>query len=115
MNLYPDWNEESNLYADDFMNLIDGITVNDSPLFSEHIDFKEEGTTAVDYFRTSSNRTKVSAILLEKNGSTKGHIAYVTEYEGNYIKFKGEDILHNGNRININGESGWSIAGVILK
>lgn len=115
----PDWKKGTPIDGNTFMEFAGDLAVgsgeNAKYLFSGQVDFNESGISASTFFNNSDNRKKVSAILLKKSGES-GHMAYVTSCTATTIRFSGYDFLGNEKyKMNINGELGWTIIGVILK
>lgn len=115
----PDWKAGSAVNGEDFMAVAKEITGgtgnNTTNLFSDLVIFSNIGTSASAYLSNNDNCKKVTAICVEKVGEP-GHIAYVTKCDATKVTFSGYDFLGNNKyKMNVNGELGWSIVGVILK
>jgi len=115
----PDWKAGNAVNGEDFMTVAEELTGgtgnNTTKLFSDLVIFSNIATSASAYLSNNGNCEKVTAICVEKTGEP-GHIAYVTKCNANEVSFKGYDFLGNNRyKMNVNGESGWSIVGVILK
>ncbi len=115
----PGWTPGQSLNSSTFIDFADDLTYTKgnttANLFSDLVIFSNIGTSASTYLSNEDNCKKVTAICVEKAGEPD-HIAYVTKIKSNKVHFKGYAFLgDNKYTMDINGESGWSIAGVILK
>ncbi len=114
-NANPDWNVGDSISSTQFDDFIE----DNCSYLSGTIIFSEIGTNAHDYFSKSSNRTKISAILVTKAGVSNNHMAPYNGYSTgavNNVRFLGEDFIGNGRyKMNVDGESGWTIFGVVVK
>lgn len=106
--MYPDWNVGDSVTSSQFENYIK----EKCSLMSE----TQNIDNARDYFSNKDNIKKVSAIIVKKSGETNDHVAHFVRYKSGYVYYAGEDIVGNGNsRMNVDGENGWTIYGVVLK
>lgn len=115
----PGWTPGEALDGSAFMDFAEDLTYQSgnttANYFSDLVIFSNIETSASAYLSNNGNCEKVTAICVEKTGEP-GHIAYVTKCNANEVSFKGYDFLGNNRyKMNVNGESGWSIVGVILK
>lgn len=108
----PDWVPGASVDYSVVMDFAGELTYGSSnnKLFSG----QENVTDAALFFSSKENRSKVAAVVLEGPDGT-GHIAHVERCTANKIYLNGEDILSNGGTINVAGEGGWRITGVVYK
>ena len=108
---YPNWVSGDSVSSTQFMEFAGNE-------FSGQDIFANSGHSARYYFDDADRRKTVAAIYVQKNEPGRGvigHIASFVRYYNNIVVFSGEAFCGKKKQMNVDGENGWYITGVILK